>query len=86
MIYPVLYLNDTEEINNIALIDTEFDDDPFLDLSFFREDCPEIFVMLLIGLLKQHTDGYIKGYNDGWEDCVEEYDIEEDEYGDINYK
>ena len=67
MIYPVLYLNNTEKINNIALIDTEFDDNPFLNLSFFREDCPEIF-------------------DDGWEDCVEEYDIEEDEYGDIDYR
>ena len=57
MIYPVLYLNNTEN-NNIALIDTEFDDNPFLTLSFFREDCPEVFARLVVGFLSQHTDGY----------------------------
>lgn len=90
MIYPTLIINDNKDYNTINFIDTEFEDGPFLSIDFPKEDSSEIFFTFYIGFLNAYNQGRDNGFDIGWKDCADFYEIDEDEeledYGDIDLK
>lgn len=90
MIYPILIINDNKDYNAINFIDTEFEDGPFLSIDFPKEDSFEIFLAFYIGFLNTYNQGWDNGFDVGWKDCADFYEIDEDEeledYGDIDLK
>ena len=90
MIYPTLIINDNKDYNTINFIDTEFEDVPFLSIDFPKEDSFEIFLAFYVGFLNAYNQGWDNGFDIGWKDCADFYEIDEDEeledYGDIDLK
>lgn len=92
MIYPTLIINDNKNYDTINFIDTEFEDNPFIFIDFPKEDSFEIFLAFCIGFLNTYHQGWDNGFDIGWKDCADFYEIDEDEdeeledYGDINLK
>lgn len=83
MIYPQLHI-DLDGNETIQFIDTDFDDNPFMEVSPVKGDGMPTIYTLLTAFLKQYHNGYedcyMQVYDDAMEDVSEDDDEDDDEW------
>lgn len=62
MIYPILQIN-SNELNSINFIDTDFDNNPFLSIT--DVDVEELLIPFLTAFVNQYNCGYEDAIDDG---------------------
>jgi len=87
MIYPQLHI-DPDGNETVQFIDTDFNDNPFLEVSPMKGDGMSTVFTMLTAFLNQHhaglENGYMQGYGEAMEDVEGEEWDEDDDDGLIN--
>lgn len=71
MIYPTINIREFGE-NSVALIDTNFDQNPILEIFDDSEDVFETFIPLMYAFINQFNDGFDEGYTQAMDDMSED--------------